>query len=70
MDSTTLNTFIQYGALGIITYYYVKNSNKTANSIHSEYEKLIDNLISTQNETLKDLKTAIEKLTEYIISNK
>jgi len=70
MDSTTLNTFIQYGALGIITYYYIKNSNKTANSIHNEYEKLIDNLISTQNETLKDLKTAIEKLTEYIISNK
>lgn len=70
MESTTLNTFIQYGALGIITYYYVKNSNKTVNSIHDEYEKLIDNLISTQNETLKDLKNAIEKLTDYIISNK
>ena len=70
MDSTILNTFIQYGALGIITYYYIKNSNKTINSIHNECEKLIDNLISTQNETLKDLKTAIEKLADYIKCNK
>jgi hypothetical protein len=66
IDTTTLNIFIQYGALGVIAYFYIKNNNATAQSIHKEYGKLIDNLINTQNETLKDLKKAIEKLTDYI----
>lgn len=66
LDTSTFNILMQYGALGIIAFFYIKNNNNTTQSVHKEYGKLIDNLINTQNETLKDLKRAIEKLTDYI----
>ena len=56
----------QYGALGIIAYYYIRMTTKQSNTVADEYKKLIDNLIKTQNNTLKELSEAIRDLSNYI----
>ena len=63
-----LKVLAQYGALGIIAYCYIKMTSKQANTVADEYKKLIDNLIKTQNNTLKELSEAIRDLSNYIKS--
>lgn len=58
----------QYGALGIIAYCYIRMTTKQSNTVADEYKKLIDNLIKTQNNTLKELSEAIRDLSSYIKS--
>jgi len=67
IDLVILKALIEYGVLGLLGYFYVKSQNKTTNLIQREYEKLVDNLITTQDATLKDLKIAIDKLSNAII---
>lgn len=66
IDLIVIKAFIEYGILGLLGYFYIKAQNKNTNMIQDEYKKLVDNLITTQDRTLLDLKKSIDKLTFVI----
>ena len=57
---------IEYSVLGIIAYIFIRQNNKTTSLMQDEYKKLVDNLIKTQDKTLRDLEKAIHNLTDFI----
>ena len=60
-----LQTFVNLGAVGIIAYFFVRNSNKLEQQRNSQFDKLINNILTNNN----SLTTRLDKLVESISKN-
>lgn len=68
MELTILKYLIEYGILGILGFFFIRQQNKNFSMIQEQYKNLVDNLMITQKETLKELKKSIDSLVIIIRS--
>lgn len=68
MELTILKYLIEYGILGILGFFFIRQQNKNFSMIQEQYKSLVDNLMTTQKETLKELKKSIDSLVIIIRS--